>query len=141
MLPLGSKFEKYNVSFHFYADDIEIYIFLTDDTPSSLHCFLDRMREVKGWLSSNSLTKKITEIIVFVSHIPRGQFADIFVPFATSLSDTVCNLGVLLDSSFKLVKQVSSVVQSSFYQLRQISKAKHYIPQMDNFSIPLLLQD
>lgn len=47
---VGSIFDKYNISFHFYADDIQIYFCLTDDTPSSLHCFLDCMREVKGWL-------------------------------------------------------------------------------------------
>lgn len=100
---------------------------------TTLHCFLVCMREVKGCLSSNSifLNEKKVEIIVFDSHVPRGQLADIFGPLATSLSDTVRNFGVLLESSFKLHKQVSSVVQSSFYQLRQMSKAKHYILQMD----------
>lgn len=45
--------------------------------------------------------------------------------------DTVSNLGVFLDSSFKRDKQVSSVERSSFYQLSQISKAKPYIPRKD----------
>lgn len=74
MLPLGSIFEKYNISFHCYADDIQIYFRLTDDVALSLHCFLECMREVKEWLLGNSLilNEKKTEIVVFDSHIPPG---------------------------------------------------------------------
>lgn len=69
--------------------------------------------------------------MLFDNHTSWGQFADTLGPLATSLSGTVSNLGVLFDSSFKFDKQVSSVVKSSFYQLRQVSKAKHYIPHRD----------
>uniref|UniRef100_A0A669E5Z7 Reverse transcriptase domain-containing protein n=1 Tax=Oreochromis niloticus TaxID=8128 RepID=A0A669E5Z7_ORENI len=37
MLPLGSIFEKYNISYHFYTDDIQIYCQLTDDLSASLN--------------------------------------------------------------------------------------------------------
>lgn len=53
------------------------------------------------------------------------------IQFTKWFSDTVRNLGVLFDSSFKLDKQVSAVVRSSFYQLRLISRARHYIPYND----------
>lgn len=66
--------------------------------------------------------------MVFDSHIPRDQLVALLGPLANSLSDSMRNLGVYLESSFKLNKQVSSVVKSGFFQLRQISKAKHYIP-------------
>uniref|UniRef100_A0A669EB57 Reverse transcriptase domain-containing protein n=1 Tax=Oreochromis niloticus TaxID=8128 RepID=A0A669EB57_ORENI len=120
MLPLGLIFEKYNISYHLYADDIQIYFQLhDDDIAPSLHCFLECMREVREWLSDNSLilNEKKTEIVVFGNHIPRGLLADTFGSFATSFSDSVSDLGVLLDSSFKFNKQVSSVIKSSFYQL------------------------
>lgn len=63
--------------------------------------------------------------MVFDSNIPRGQLGDAFGSFASSISDTVSNLGVLLDSSFKFDEQVSAVNRSSFYQLHLISKARH----------------
>lgn len=120
-LPQGLTFEKYNVSFHCYADDIQFYLQLTDDVALSLHCFLECMREVKEWLLDKSLIlKEKTEID---SHVPQGQLVDTFGSLATFLSDTVSNLGVLVDGSFKFVEQMSSVVKSSFYQLRLISKA------------------
>lgn len=91
------------------------------------------MKEVTEWLSANSLifNEKKTEIMVFDSHTPRDQLAARFDPFACFLTDTVSNLGVCLDSSFKLDKQVSSVVKSGFFQLRQISKVKRLIPYKD----------
>lgn len=133
MLPLVSMFEKYNSSFHFYADDIQIYFRLTDDVSSSVHCLLECLSEIKDWLSDNSLilNEKKTEIVLLDNHIPRGQFTDTFGPLAAFPSGTVNNLGVLFDSSFKFDKQVSSVVKSSFYQLRQISKAKHCTARKD----------
>lgn len=67
------------------------------------------------------------KLIVFDCHTPQGQLVDTYGPLAYSLHQR----GVFLDSSFKLDKQVSSVVQSSFYQLRHISKAKRYISCKD----------
>lgn len=77
------------------------------------------------------LNEKKMEIVFFDSHIPGGQLTSSLGLFATFLSDTASDLGVLLDSSFKLDKQVSTVVKSSVYQLHQIAKAKPYMPCKD----------
>uniref|UniRef100_A0A669CP39 Reverse transcriptase domain-containing protein n=1 Tax=Oreochromis niloticus TaxID=8128 RepID=A0A669CP39_ORENI len=133
LLPLSSIFAKHNVSFHCYADDIQIYLHLTGVASSPLHLLLDCLRDVKEWVSQNFLTlnEKKTEIIVFDRDTSSGRLNDIFGPAASHLTDAVRNLGVIMDSSFKLDKQVSSVVKSSFHQLRLISKAKSYIPYKD----------
>uniref|UniRef100_A0AAZ1XBQ8 Reverse transcriptase domain-containing protein n=1 Tax=Oreochromis aureus TaxID=47969 RepID=A0AAZ1XBQ8_OREAU len=133
LLPLGAIFEKYNIAFHCYADDIQIYFELTDDLAVSLHYFQECMREVKEWFLSNSLVlnDKKTEIVVFNSKIPRARLCAALGSFANFSCDYVSNLGVLLDSSLKLDKQVSAVVRSSFHQLRLISKARHYVPHED----------
>ncbi len=44
-----------------------------------------------------------------------------------SRSSRVRNLGVHLDESLKLDKHISSVIGSSFYQLRLLSKIKHFL--------------
>ncbi|XP_005940566.2 uncharacterized protein LOC102297446, partial [Haplochromis burtoni] len=127
LLPLGRIFDKYNISFHFYADDIQIYFELAEDVTSSLQHFSDCMNEVKIWLLSNSLilNDKKTEIVVFDTPSSRAELTGIFGPFADSLSDTVRTLGVVLDSSFKLDKHVSSVVKSSSINYVDLEKCIH----------------
>uniref|UniRef100_A0AAX7SWL5 Reverse transcriptase domain-containing protein n=1 Tax=Astatotilapia calliptera TaxID=8154 RepID=A0AAX7SWL5_ASTCA len=133
MLPLSAIFEKYHIVFHYYADDIQIYFELNDDLALSLNSFRECMCEVKKWLLANTLilNDKKTEIMIFGSNALRAKLRDALGFLTSSFSDTVRNLGVLFDSSFKLDKQVSAVVRSSFYQLRLISKARHYIPYKD----------
>ncbi len=46
---------------------------------------------------------------------------------SASRSSRVRNLGVHLDESLKLDKHISSVIGSSFYQLRLLSKIKHFL--------------
>uniref|UniRef100_A0A669B0J7 Reverse transcriptase domain-containing protein n=1 Tax=Oreochromis niloticus TaxID=8128 RepID=A0A669B0J7_ORENI len=75
LLPLDRIFDKYNFSFHFYADDIQIYFELAEDVTSSLQHFSDCMNEVKNWLLSNSLilNDKKTEILIFDTPFTRAE--------------------------------------------------------------------
>lgn len=43
------------------------------------------------------------------------------------IKPTVKNLGVIMDSDFKLDKQINSVIKSSFFQLRLLSKVKSFL--------------
>lgn len=133
MLPLGSIFQRYNISFHCYADDIQIYFPLSLNVTDPLHTLFNCLHDVRTWLSQNSLilNDSKTEVIVFDSHIPLNQLTVTLGPLASYLSNVVRDLGVLLDSSFKLEKQVSTVVKSGFYQLRQISKVKPFLSPKD----------
>ena len=47
------------------------------------------------------------------------------------LKDCVTNLGVKFDTDFKFEKQISGVVQKSYYQLRQIAKVKPILLRPD----------
>lgn len=47
------------------------------------------------------------------------------------LTPTATNLGVKLDSGLKLDSQISSVVKSSFYHLRQLAKTKPFVSRQD----------
>uniref|UniRef100_A0A3B4FFR0 Reverse transcriptase domain-containing protein n=1 Tax=Pundamilia nyererei TaxID=303518 RepID=A0A3B4FFR0_9CICH len=126
LLPLGSIFSKYSISFHCFADDLQIYLPLKSgsDQPQLLLRCLD---DVKQWLSLNflQLNENKTEVVIF------GNFNHIDSTLGTLSSyckTHVKNLGVYIDGSFKLNKQVSAVVQSCFFQLRQLARIKPYLP-------------
>lgn len=99
MLPLGTIFRKHCVSFHFYADDTQIYIPIKRNNPAALNSLHLCLEEVKAWLAQNflSLNDDKTEVIVF-SPSERSQCT---CPDLGSLSPFkstgVRNLGVLVD--------------------------------------------
>uniref|UniRef100_A0A3Q2WWY2 Reverse transcriptase domain-containing protein n=1 Tax=Haplochromis burtoni TaxID=8153 RepID=A0A3Q2WWY2_HAPBU len=66
LLPLGSIFSRYSISFHCFADDLQIYLPLKSgsDQPQLLLRCLD---DVKQWLSLNflQLNENKTEVVIF----------------------------------------------------------------------------
>ena len=88
---------------------------------------------IKSWMDSNflHLNEKKTEIIVFGnSELLNGVDSDLG-PLASYCRPSVRNLGVILDSCFKFDHQISSVVKTSFFQLRLLGKVKPYLPPND----------
>nr|XP_061839065.1 uncharacterized protein LOC133621161 isoform X1 [Nerophis lumbriciformis]XP_061839075.1 uncharacterized protein LOC133621161 isoform X1 [Nerophis lumbriciformis] len=130
LLPLGSIFRKYSIAFHFYADDCQIYFPMAQN--NTVQSLIDCLHDIKVWLSANflSLNEDKTEVMLFGPSRSPSPNVDLgtLTPY---LSDSVTNLGVKFDSDFKFEKQISSVVQKSFYQLRQIAKVKPLLSRHD----------
>ncbi len=128
MLPMGSIFKKYDISFHLYADDTQLYLSFKPGDKNALAKLFVCIEELKSWLMSNSLTlnEVKTEVILFG---PSDAFSfnsynlDIG-NLAQWITPCVRNLGVLFDFSLKFDKQINSVVRSCFFHLRRLAKVK-----------------
>ena len=132
-LPLGSIFRKHGISFHFYADDCQMYLPLKQNAASSIQPLLTCFNEITAWMALNflSFNNKKTEVILFGPGSSSSSINIDLGPLAPYNKHVVSNLGVKLDSELKLDKQIGSVVQKSFFQLRQISKVKSILPRPD----------
>ncbi len=53
MLPLGSIFKKYNISFHCFVDNVQIDLPLKTNNTDSLQPLLNCLRDLKIWLDLN----------------------------------------------------------------------------------------
>uniref|UniRef100_A0A8C1IL60 Reverse transcriptase domain-containing protein n=1 Tax=Cyprinus carpio TaxID=7962 RepID=A0A8C1IL60_CYPCA len=124
--PLGNIFKRLGISYHFYADDSQIYLPLRRDANGSLTPLLECLKDIKTWMSFNflHLNEEKTEIIVFrpsrvcdSTPVNLGSLQQYIKPVVT-------NLGIKIDSEFKLDKQINMVVKSCFYQLRLLAKIK-----------------
>ncbi len=64
LLPLGNIIRKYKISFHFYADDSQLYVPLK--SRHSLHPLMpDCLKDIKSWMANNFLQlNKIRNSIV-----------------------------------------------------------------------------
>ena len=119
LLPLGSILRKHSISFHCYADDTQIYVPLTK-SDSSVKPLLDCLDDIKAWMSLDFLNfnEKKTEVMVFggTSMTPLVELGSL----AQHRKQIVNNLGVKVDAELKFDSQITAVVKSSFFQLRQL---------------------
>uniref|UniRef100_A0A3Q3PY07 Reverse transcriptase domain-containing protein n=1 Tax=Monopterus albus TaxID=43700 RepID=A0A3Q3PY07_MONAL len=131
LLPLGSIFMKYGLSFHCYADDIQIYLPLNVKKSNSFQTLMDCLRDIKAWLSHNFLhiNETKTECVVIGNSGVTGSDIPSFL--ASYLRPHVRNLGVVFDGALKLDEQIKSVVKASFFQLRLLAKVKHFLSFSD----------
>ncbi|KAK7925857.1 hypothetical protein WMY93_008167 [Mugilogobius chulae] len=124
MLPLGSIIAKYNLSCHLYADDVQLYLPLLPNAAPALDSLNNCLLDIKKWLAHNflHLNDNKTECIVF------GQPDQVTLSRVTfPLSESVRNLGVILDTELSFDKQISAVVRASFLQLRLLTKIKPFL--------------
>lgn len=116
MLPLGPIFKKHNISFHYYADDMQIYLPLESDK-RGMDTLLACLADVKAWMSVIflHLNENKNEIIIFESSEAFSSSCLDFGPLSPFVKPLVKNLGVFFDSSLTFDKQISSVVKTSFF--------------------------
>lgn len=125
MLPLGNIFKKHNIRYHCYADDSQLYLPLRPEE-SSLTRLTDCLAEIKDWMACNmlQLNENKSEIVIFGPPDSVNTITTNLGSLAPLVKPCAKDLGVFLDSSFKLDKQVNFVVKSCFFQLRTIAKIK-----------------
>ena len=124
MLPLGDIIRKHLVSFHFYADDTQLYLPLK--TQESAQSLLNCVEAIKHWMSNNflQLNDSKTEVVIFGSPKSIPKVTGYLSHLSSFVKPSAKSLGVIFDSDMCFKKQINSVIKSSFHQLRVITRLK-----------------
>ncbi len=124
MLPLDTIFQKYSISYHFYANGLHFYVLVSLDESCSLDKVHERYTDVKLWRSNNflHLNESKSEVLIVGSPL-SPTFAGQLASLSSKLDDHVKSLGVILFSSLNVNKQISAAVKSSFF-LGQLLKLR-----------------
>ena len=121
------------IKFHFYADDSQLYIHLSQKNVSAAFERLNRcIDNVKEWLSTSKLklNPDKTKFIIFGSKRQRDKLKECFPMeiLGNSLcpADSVKDLGVWFDSDFSLSKHVQNVGKCSFVKLHDFRNVRQF---------------
>ena len=132
-IPVGAILRHYNIKYHIYADDTQIYIsFELDSLKEAIELLSNCISDIRTWMIRNKLkiNDDKTEFLIISStkaNIPTGttiQIGHSKIPQSLSCK----SLGVTLDTNLFMDKHIKNVCRSAFYHLRNISAIRHLLP-------------
>ena len=99
MLALGQILQNFNINYHSYADDTQLYVSLSPDDCSPADALCQCLEEINTWMRENflQLNEDKTEIILSGSKEKRVSIGK-YLETLETITDQVRNLGVLIDS-------------------------------------------
>lgn len=127
LLPLGSVIRKHGISFHCYADDIQMY--LTIKKNASVSSLLECLDDVKAWMAINFLSFNANKTEVMIFGGTNGTRSIELGALAQYNKSVITNLGVKIDADLNFDSQIRAVVKTGFFQLRQLAKVKPFVEQ------------
>lgn len=127
--PLSDIAKKFNLSYHFYADDSQLYLSFQPAIPGDRDLAVSNIErcvlEIDHWMLVNrlKLNKDKAELLVIsAKHVPVPIVQEISVVSDTIRSSHKArNIGVIFEN------HVASICKSSFYHLRNISYIRKYL--------------
>ena len=133
--PLSDIVKKFNLSYHFYADDSQLYLSfqptILGGRDLAVFNIESCVNDINHWMMVNrlKLNKGKTELLVIsAKHLPGPLLHEISVAGETIHSvHKAKNIGTMFDSHFCFNDHVTNICKSSFYHLRNISYIRKYL--------------
>jgi hypothetical protein len=136
--PVGDIIREHDLSFHFYADDMQIYSEFHPKIPGDcdrvLHKLALCVSRVSAWMLQNGLqiNRGKTEFFVIASSRVLHSLPDVNLQLddVTILpKDAVKNLGVVFDSTLSMSKHIGNVCKTVNFHIRNLWRIRRFITQ------------
>ncbi len=130
---LGHIIREHDMNFHTYADDTQIYVaFEPEETETTMQNLELCISKIRMWMVANKLklNDDKSEFILISSPHNKKKFDDLSLHIGTEVVDvtnSVRNLGVMMDSVFNMEDHITSVCRSCYFHLRNIGAIRQYL--------------
>ena len=135
-IPIGRIIRGHGLSYHLYADDVQLYVSFDPLSNISRESALSKLSEciydIEKWMTTNmlQLNNEKTEFFVALSTHHQRLMPGVKLKVGNSLiepSNVIRNLGVMFDTQMTMSAQVASLSRSITFHLRNISRIRRYL--------------
>ncbi len=133
-IPLGAILRHYNIDYHIYADDTQLYCsFKIDSLNEVLNVVSTCISDIRSWMIQNKLkiNDDKTEFVLITS--PYVKLADdicISIGQSEIVPSSSCkSLGVMFDNHMCMDSQITNICRSTLFHIRNISSIRDLLPE------------
>jgi len=128
---LAKILDAHGVKYHFYADDTQIYMPISNIT-SAQSKVTNIMNDIKLWMHERKLKLNEGKTEIIIINGPLNNDTSVQAKSTTFIQDIrpanhVRDLGLILDEKLSFKNHFNSVIKSCNYQLRKLSSIVKYL--------------